>query len=198
MTFSCQLREEITTKTQEVDRENRRKSKLEKDLKFVAAELEERNADLKAREMQLQGAEEEFKRCEQQLRETRVRQAMFQEHYASRDFCQVQYERSVKDNEILNQRLNKAQHDYENQLMQSDQLAGENSQKLAELRLKEDEIANLKTDISRVNKLREGLNRKLRMMEEQKNEMESSRESLRQHITSLERGKGLIFNSLQY
>lgn len=88
----------------------------------------------------------------------------------------------------MNQRLNKAQHDYENQLMQSDQLAGENSQKLAELKLKEDEIANLKSDISRINKLREGLNRKLRMMEDQKAEMESSRESLRQHITSLERG----------
>lgn len=107
----------------------------------------------------------------------------------------MQYERSVKDNEILNQRLNKAQHDFENQLMQSDQLAGENSQKLAELKLKEDEIGNLKTDISRINKLREGLNRKLRVMEEQKTEMESSRESLRQHIASLERGKSLGFLS---
>lgn len=100
----------------------------------------------------------------------------------------MQYERCVKENDILNQRLNKAQHDYENQLMQSDQLAGENSQKNAELKLKEDEIGNLKSDISRINKVREGLNRKLRLMEDQKNDVESSRESLRQHIASLERG----------
>lgn len=67
------MREEITTKSQEVDRENRRKSKLEKDLKSIAAELEERKFDLKARENQLQAIEEEYKRCEQQLRETRVK-----------------------------------------------------------------------------------------------------------------------------
>ena len=53
---------------------------------------------------------------------------------------QAQYERTVKDNDILNQRLTKAQQDYENQLMQSDQLAGENSQKNAELKLKEEEV----------------------------------------------------------
>lgn len=101
----------------------------------------------------------------------------------------MQYERVVKENEILNQRLNKAQHDYENQLMQSDQLAGENSHKSVELKLKEDEINNLKGDITRINKIREGLNRKLRQMEDQKSDVESSRESLRQHIASLERGR---------
>lgn len=101
----------------------------------------------------------------------------------------------MKDIDILTQRLNKAQHDYENQLMQSDQLAGENSQKGIELKLKEEEIGNLKADIARVNKLREGLNRKLRMMEEQKIEVESSRESLRQHIASLERGTSRISRS---
>ena len=95
----------------------------------------------------------------------------------------------MKDNDILNQRLTKAQQDYENQLMQSDQLAGENSQKNAELKLKEEEVSALKTEISRVNKLREGIQRKLRSVEEQKQEVESARESLRQHIASLERGK---------
>ena len=48
---------------------------------------------------------------------------------------QNQYERVTRDNDILNQRLTKAQQDYENQLMNSDQLAGENSQKNAELKV---------------------------------------------------------------
>lgn len=56
-----------------MDREIRRKSKLEKDLKMLAAELDECKLELKARENQLQAIEEEYKRCEQQLRETRVR-----------------------------------------------------------------------------------------------------------------------------
>ena len=94
----------------------------------------------------------------------------------------------MKDNDILNQRLTKAQQDYENQLMQSDQLAGENSQKNAELKLKEEEVSALKGEISRINKLREGIQRRLRNVEDQKQEVESSRESLRQQITSLERG----------
>ena len=68
-----QLREEITTKNQEVDRENRRKIKLEKDMKALAAELDERKYEVKSKENQLQAMEEEFKRCEQQLRDTRVR-----------------------------------------------------------------------------------------------------------------------------
>ena len=94
----------------------------------------------------------------------------------------------MKDNEILTQRLNKAQQDYENQLMQSDQLAGENSHKNAELKLREDEIAKFKSDIAHINKVRDGLQRKLRIVEDQKHEVESSRESLKQHITSMERG----------
>ena len=82
----------------------------------------------------------------------------------------------MKDNDILNQRLTKAQQDYENQLMQSDQLAGENSQKNAELKLKEEEVSALKIEIARINKLREGIQRKLRNVEEQKQVVESSRE----------------------
>ena len=95
----------------------------------------------------------------------------------------------MKDNDILNQRLTKAQQDYENQLMQSDQLAGENSQKNAELKLKEEEILSLKSEIGRVNKLRDGVQRRLRAVEEHKAEVESNRESLKQQITSLERGE---------
>ena len=97
----------------------------------------------------------------------------------------------MNDNDILNQRLTKAQADYENQLMQSDQLAGENSQKNTELKLKESEISSLKADIARITKLREGLQRRLRTVEEQKQEVESSREALRQQITAFERGEGL-------
>lgn len=70
-----------------------------------------------------------------------------------------------------------------------DQLAGENSQKNAELKLREEEVAALKGEIMRVSKLREGAQRKLRLVEEQKAEVESTRDSLKQQIASLERGE---------
>lgn len=101
---------------------------------------------------------------------------------------QADYERVVKDNETLNQRLTKAQQDYENQLMQSDQLAGENSQKSAQLKLKEEEVLTLKLEIGRMSKLRDGVQRRLRATEDQKAEVESNRESLKQQIASLEKG----------
>ena len=50
----------------------RRKAKLEKDLKVVLSDLEEKGLEVKAREYQVQQIEDEFKRCDQHLRETRV------------------------------------------------------------------------------------------------------------------------------
>lgn len=72
--------------------------------------------------------------------------------------------------------------------MQSDQLAGENSQKHAELKLKEDEVTGFKGEISRLTRLKEKVARNLRTVEEQKIDVESNREKLRQEITSMERG----------
>ena len=76
-----QLREEITSKGQEIDRESRRKAKLEKDLRVVQGELETRSQEVKAKQNQLQKAEEEYKRCEQQLRETRVHKQCYLDLY---------------------------------------------------------------------------------------------------------------------
>ncbi len=72
--------------------------------------------------------------------------------------------------------------------MQSDQLAGENSQKHAELKIKEEEVTGLKGEITRLSRLREKVARNLRSMEEQKMEVEGHREKLKQEIASMERG----------
>ena len=51
-------------------------------------------------------------------------------------FLQVLSERTMKDAEILNSRLNKLSAEYENQLMSADVLAQENQSKVAELKVK--------------------------------------------------------------
>lgn len=48
---------------------------------------------------------------------------------------QANLEHAVDENNTLTQRLNQAQQDNENQLMHSEQLAKENSQKSAELKV---------------------------------------------------------------
>jgi len=55
-----------------VDRESRRKARLEKDYKMVLNELEERKIEVQGKEKQVQQAEDEFKKCDQHLRETMV------------------------------------------------------------------------------------------------------------------------------
>lgn len=100
----------------------------------------------------------------------------------------------MADNSLLEQRFEKLRKDYENQLVQSDQLAGENKQRSMELRKKEEAVQQLKQEVTRGNKLRDGLQRRLRSTEEQKADIESSRESLKQQINSLERGRKLIYN----
>ncbi len=72
-----------------MDRENRRKVKLEKDLKSTIAELEVRTMEAKSKQNQVLMADEEYKRCEQQLRETRV--SVYWYIISSRKFPAVQY-----------------------------------------------------------------------------------------------------------
>ena len=104
---------------------------------------------------------------------------------------QLMHERALGDNSLLEQRFSKLKTDYENQLMQSDELAGENSKRSMELRRKEEEVQRLKQELTRGNKVRDGLQKRLRSVEEQKADVESNRESLKQQISSLERGAGI-------
>ena len=59
-------------KSNESQREMRKKEKLERELKMNKAEVESKNAELKAKQSQLQKAQEETSRLEQQLKEQRV------------------------------------------------------------------------------------------------------------------------------
>jgi predicted nucleic acid-binding Zn-ribbon protein len=57
---------------QEIDKETRRKTKLEKELRQCQGDLQAKCEEVEARQNKLQQSEEEIKKCEQQLRETRV------------------------------------------------------------------------------------------------------------------------------
>ena len=94
----------------------------------------------------------------------------------------------MKDTDLLNARLTKVQQDFDQQLLNCDQLATENTQKAAELKAKEDEINGLKQDTVRLTKMREAIQRKLRTTEDQKIEVEQQKETLKGQIAGLEKG----------
>ena len=161
-----------------------------------------KGSEVKQKQYQLQQAEEDHHRTEQQLKEARVSDHGQYINIIILFTCQLTNELAMKDTDLLNVRLAKLQQDYEQQMMSSETLAGENSEKLAQLRvrayqqilgytfvqMKEEEVSNLKQEIARIGKIRENLQRRLRNVEENKAEVERSRDTLKQSITSLERG----------
>jgi len=165
-----ELKEDIQVRSNEAQREQRKKEKLERELKQVSAENESKSAELKAKQSQVQRGQEEISRLEQQLKEHRVLN-----------------ERAVRDTELLNNRLLKLQQDYDTQLSAAEQLAQENNQKAIELKVKEDEINNLKQDSIRLTRQREAIQRKLRSIEEQKIETDHQKETLKNQISALDK-----------
>jgi predicted nuclease with TOPRIM domain len=78
--------------------------------------------------------------------------------------------------------VTKLHQDLEEQIHSNTQLLAENSQKQVELKLKEEEIAGIKQEAVRVNKLREATLNKLKLLEKQKAEVEKQRDDVRAEI----------------
>lgn len=166
----AELKEDIQVRSNEAQREARKKEKTEKELKQAKNDLETRTAELKTKAGNLQRAQEDIAKLEQQLKEQRILN-----------------EKAMKDTDLLNARLTKVQQDFDQQLLNCDQLATENTQKAAELKAKEDEINGLKQDTVRLTKMREAIQRKLRTIEDQKMEVEQQKETLKGQIAGLEK-----------
>ncbi|KAK3729105.1 hypothetical protein RRG08_005477 [Elysia crispata] len=165
-----ELNQDIQVRNNEAQREARKRDKMERDLTQSKAELDARNSDIKNTQAQVERYKAEKDKLEQQLREQRVLS-----------------ERTIKDAELLNSRLNKLSAEYESQLVNADILAQENQSRAAELKQREEEVNNLKTETQRQNKMRETIQRKLRSVEDGKSDIEQQRETLKGQITGLER-----------
>eukprot|EP01135_Chromosphaera_perkinsii_P000050 Nk52_evm1s24 gene=Nk52_evmTU1s24 len=165
-----QLKEIIAQKKSEADREQRKKDKLEREMKETRTTLESKNDEVKSKQSQLVKLQDDVARLEQLLKDQKV-----------------QTEKALKEHDNLNARTVKLQQDYEDQVLACTQMQAENQQKMAELKVKEEEISSIRNDTMKVNKIRETVQRKLKLIEEQKHEVEKKRESLKSKITTMER-----------
>ncbi|XP_030841697.1 cilia- and flagella-associated protein 58 [Strongylocentrotus purpuratus] len=166
----AELNQDIQVRSNEAQREQRRKEKVDRELKQSKMELEQKTNEIKGMQTQSGRYKDDISRLETQLKEQKIL-----------------YERTQKDTDILNARFTKLQQDYETQLLNCDGLAQENQHRVNELKAKEDEIGNLKGDTTRLTKMRETIQRKLRNVEEQKGETEQAKETLKSQIVALER-----------
>ena len=101
-------------------------------------------------------------------------------------------ERASKDNDSLHQKLFRVQQDLEQQMYAFEALSGENQQRQTELKVKEEEVVHLKQETSRVSRQKEGLQRRLHQIEEQKSEIEKQRDNLKGVIQGMDRGEACV------
>lgn len=165
-----QLDADINTRKMEAQRESRRKDRIERDLKEAKAMVEQKSVELKNVQNNLEKTKGDVNKLEIQQKEQKVI-----------------LERTLKDSDVLNTRFTKIQHEFEAQVMNNDALANENALKVHELKSREDEVNTLKSDTSKLNRLKDNVQKRLKQVEDQKAETEQEKEMLRSTIQNLDK-----------
>lgn len=165
-----ELLQDIQIKNNDSQRESRKKEKMERELKQTKAELDAKNSEIKSMRSTMERYNQDMSKLEQQLKEQRLLA-----------------ERAIKDADMQTTRLQKLQQEYDNQLINYDQLSSDQQSRLTELKQKDDEINQLKKETTRLNKVRETIQRRLRQIEDLKAEVEQQKETLKSQNLALER-----------
>jgi chromosome segregation ATPase len=156
------LKEAITAKKAESDRETRNKERLERELKDARASIDQKTLENRSKQEALARAKEEMSKLEHMLREQKT-----------------VIEKTSKEQEHLQAKAAKLQQDYEEQILNTNQLLAENQSKSAELRLREEDISKIKDEIKMVNRVKDNLSKKIKILEEEKHDAEIERDELK-------------------
>uniref|UniRef100_A0A8D0BN97 Cilia and flagella associated protein 58 n=1 Tax=Salvator merianae TaxID=96440 RepID=A0A8D0BN97_SALMN len=166
----AQLNQEIQLRQNEASRDARKKEKVEREMKQLQMELESKVTEMKTMQQGMNKSKEELLKVEQQLKEQKILN-----------------ERATKELEQCTARNIKLQVENEQHSLAIEQLMQENQQKTTELRAREDEVSQMRQEIAKLTKVREVMQRKLRVVEEQKTHAECERDTLKNQISGLEK-----------
>ncbi|XP_010134614.1 PREDICTED: coiled-coil domain-containing protein 147 [Buceros rhinoceros silvestris] len=165
-----QLQQEIQLHQNEASREARKKEKVEKELKNLQDEMDNKQAEIKNLQQQIQGNEEKQLKLEQHLKEQKILN-----------------EKTSKELEQSQVRNNKLMQESEQHNVMIEEVMQDIQQKTAELKAREDEVTQMHLEISKLNKIRDVLQNKLHIAEEQKVDAGHERNTLKNQISGLER-----------
>ncbi|KAL8587018.1 hypothetical protein ACOMHN_023408 [Nucella lapillus] len=154
----------------QMQRESRKKDRLERELRQAHVDLGARAGDIQDLSTQLE----------------EIRTDLFIQERLTKEQRMIS-ERTLKDAEMLGQRCDKMRQELEEQVQAADAMATENQISTAHLKEKEDEVHALSTETQKLTRLMETMQRKLQMVEDQKADTESERETLRNQIMAMER-----------
>ncbi|NXD77940.1 CFA58 protein, partial [Halcyon senegalensis] len=165
-----QLQQEIQLHENEASQEAQKKEKVEKELKNLLAEMDDKQAEIKNLQQHIQRNKEEQMKMEQHLKEQKILN-----------------ERVGKELEQIQMRNNKLMQESEQHNVMFEEVMKDIQQKTAELKARDDEVTHLRLEISKLNKVRDVLQNKLRVAEEQNVEAGHERNTLKNQISGLER-----------
>ncbi|KIZ06593.1 Coiled-coil domain-containing protein [Monoraphidium neglectum] len=165
-----EVAEKISEKRSEAEREGRKRERLEKEARELKASVEARTTEARSKQVEIQAAEEQVARLEGGIKEAK----------AATDKVQKEYN-------ALSEKVVKLHHDLEEQVHHNSQLMADNGARQVEIRAREEELAVIRAEVARVNKVRDAALKKTKAAEEAREALEAERDSLRSQIASLER-----------
>merc|ERR1719402_539619 len=166
------LKHEMQTRQNEIAKEQRYKQKLEKDLKQALTELEAKQLETKTLANVLSKKKEEHAEVVSQVKETKASS-----------------ERALKENRVLESRVVKMQQELKTQSNTNEQLTAECHKTSTELKSAQAQISTKKQELSRNNKMRETIQRKLQSSEQTRLDIEQKRDAFKNKALALEKDR---------
>ena len=152
-----------------LDKEKRRKEYWERELKTLKSELLSHHSLIKTNDSVLNQSYLAIQRLDEQLHEQKSAT-----------------ERAIKEYESINKKTQKYQHDLEAEIERTSAVKAENQNLQAQLRIKENDALSQKQELNRSSKLRDTVQRRNRVLEQQRADVEHERNNLHLEIQKME------------
>eukprot|EP00960_Hanusia_phi_P029250 747857-Hanusia_phi.AAC.3 len=175
------LKEQINKSKSDVEREVRKKERLEKEIKEIKSSLEKKGEEVKAKQEAIAKGQEELQRLDTKIKE----------------FEQT-VQKAHKENDLLTQKTQKLQQDLEEQISTNTQLLAENAHRQIEIKSKEDEINRLRSAATKESRLKDGLLKKIKEVEQKKHDVEVQKEELKGQISKLVKESEVQQKQIEY
>ena len=164
------LTEKHSLVKRDLETEIRKRERNDKELKELNLVLQNRLADIRQKTLLIGQGLDNIQRLEHSLREEKARTDRF-----------------VKEFDTLNNQLEANKKSLEEEIAANAALASQNTQSKAELNIKDYEIAQLKIQQQKLIKTKDNQQKSIKKMEQEKQDIERSKDQLKNTIASLDR-----------
>ena len=156
------LKEIISTKKSEMDRELRAKEKLEMSLKQATDFLAKKDNEIQTKILETKQLRDQIVLFENLLREEKAK-----------------YDKAELEKDSLGNKFTRIQQEYEEQVMTLTRLITENQQQSSNIKELEETLLRSKEEVRSLQRVKESLNRKYKSLEDDKNELDVEKDKLK-------------------